>query len=354
MNHAIRRTADLNVPSQRVGTVVVDPIRAVIDYALANGVNQDRVENLIGLSLENTIGNLIIPAIAGPTLFGALLDDGIGIAPAIEVAQDAPFSFFGGLERAVFLAPTGREALKQLSAAFAVFHDRLIPAFEETRSYYSFSFRYPNEERDNGACNEVVIAVLIRLMRSVFGRYGNPREVRLRYDRNGQKQAYSDFYASSICYRTPDKGFGLVFRKEDMEWHQPGYDEQVFELSTRRLLDQAARRSHQTPASDFLELINAADVCARSGVFKTLAIAQTAGLNERRAQRIAQQHESSLGKLLAQSRLKVFREQLSKNPNTSVEEFSNLLGFSDGRAVRRALKSWTGQSLSELRARTIS
>lgn len=340
---------DAPVSVERVGTIGLDPMLAVVQYAITQGLPHDRVENLVGLSLENLLQKNTLPAAVGPDLLAQILEGGFGQAPAIEIAQNAPFSFFGGLERAVLLAPTGREALQSLSANFAVFHDRLVPAFEETKSYTHFSFRYIGDERDNGGCNEVVLSVLVRLMRSVFGQFGQPHEVQLRYDRNGIRSAYEDFFQSAIKFHSQDKSFGVVFKKDDMNWRQSGHDPELFSLVMNRLSKTAASRRANTPMADYFELINASNLCAEDGVFNVAAIAAKAGLGERTAQRIAQRHGASLGKLINRARLRVLREQLSKAPETSAEDLSRLTGFSDSRALRRALKTWTGQKLSEFR-----
>ncbi|MEM9375788.1 MAG: helix-turn-helix domain-containing protein [Pseudomonadota bacterium] len=336
-------------PPERVGTVRHDPVRAVADYAVSKGMRRERVNNLVGLPAGTPRATGILPAAVGPELMKQILESGIGAAPAIEIAERAPFSFFGGLERAILLAPNGQEALRTMIENFNIFHDRLIPEYEESKSYTKFSFRFDGDELDNGGCNEVVLSVLLRIMRSVFGQNGQPREVFFRNENNGILRKYEDFYASPLNFRSHDQSFGLVFETSNLQSRQPGYDRAVFKLAKQRLAHASHLRRRKSPMLDYLELINAANVSASQGTFHVRAVAARAGLGERKAQRIAQKHGTTVRKLIDQARLKLLRDQIIRRPDTCAEDLSQLLGFSDGRAFRRAVKSWTGKPISEFR-----
>ncbi|MEL6339859.1 MAG: AraC family transcriptional regulator ligand-binding domain-containing protein [Myxococcota bacterium] len=338
-----------HVSFERVGTVGLDPIRALVDYALTQGMRRDRIENVIGMELEQMDGMNQLPAIAGPLLFRQILDAGLGSAPAIELGRSAPFSVLGGLERSLLLAPNGRQALRALALNFPVFHDRLVPEFDESARFTYFSFRYIGDEQDNGCCNEVVLAVLVRLMRSVFGEHGEPYEMRVRYTRNGERAAYDDFFGSRVSFRSSDESFGLVFRNSDMAWRQRGHDSEVFRFAMDRLSRVADRRRSANSLTDYLELVNASNMCVADGAYSVAALAAKAGLSVRTAQRLAKRNKTSLARILESARLRIVREELFRHPGTGAEVLTRLSGFSDSRALRRALKNWTGQTLSELR-----
>ncbi|MEM6898316.1 MAG: helix-turn-helix domain-containing protein [Pseudomonadota bacterium] len=348
----MRRTmSTYNAPTRKSGIISHDPLKAVVDYALHQGMPTGRVENLIGMPIDFANQPKLLPSITGPLLFSQILDHGVGSAPPLEVAANAPFSFFGGLERAVSLAPNGLDALRAFSRNFSIFHTGLIPEVETTNKHVTFSFRYIGDEMDNGACNEVVLSVLLRLMRLVFGQYGQPCEVRLRYSKNGTTRAYEDFFMCKVTLGSSDQSFGLVYRKSDMEWAQQGSDPAVFSFAMERLHSVAKERSQHTHQTAYLELINSTQTCAREGVFKTAQIASVAGFSERKAQRLAKQHGTSLRELVYRTRLQLLNDLLSRSPEMTSEELSDALGFSDLRAFRRALKSWTGQPLTDFRAR---
>lgn len=333
----------------RAGTVVSDPIVAVAQFAMEIGISCDRVKNIIGAPHTGLTPGVTLPAAIGPDLFKLILEEGGGDAPALQISQLAPFSFFGGLERAVLLAPSGREALRTLATYFSVFHDRLEATFDETSNFSYFSFRFPGAEIDNGCCNEVVIGVLIRLMRSVFGNYAKPEEVRLRYDRNGNQSTYKNFFSGKLSHRSSDGRHGLVFRRADMDWRQPRYDSKVFELSNSRLEILANKRRKTSSKEDFLELINASNVGALMGIFSVSAVAERVGFSERKAQRVARINGTTIANLIEQSRLRLLREEIARNPRARTDELCGLVGLSDSRALRRALKSWTGKSIQEFR-----
>ncbi|MEM7504811.1 MAG: AraC family transcriptional regulator ligand-binding domain-containing protein, partial [Pseudomonadota bacterium] len=272
---------ELRTEVKRGGTVDLGSILVLANYAIDQGVPEERVQQLIGSPLDASIADRTIDALAGPNLLARLLDEGSGASPTIDIARYAPFSLFRGLERAVLLAPTGREALKSLCANFAAFHSGLKPAFEETRSYTRFSFRFEGVEFDNGCSNEIVLAVLVRLMRSVFGSLGQPKEVQLRFGRNGTKSAYDRFFASSIKVHSEDQSFGAVWRKEDMRWQQPGYDSKAFDLVVRELSEAASLRQQKTEKSPFDRLISASNLCVKVG----RGVGKALGFGDRPARR---------------------------------------------------------------------
>jgi len=334
----------------RGGTVNLAPILGLAHYAVSLGMDEERVQSLIGVPLICDDPSEKISCLAGPILFNQILIDRLSDAPAIELAQTAPLSFLGGLERLVFLAPTGREALRALAANFSAFHDGLIAEFEEASSFSKFSFKYDGAEYDNGCCNELVISFLVRLMRLIFGARGQPHEVQLRYGRNGNISAYKDFFVSPVKFWSNDENFAIVFKTSDMDWLQPGHDPELFDLALKRLSRVATLRHNSSPATDYFELIRASNICVRAGIFSVAAVAARVGLGERTAQRIAHRYGSSIGKLIEEARLRMLRQQLSQSPRTCAEDLSAMLGFSESRALRRAIKSWTGQSLSRFRS----
>lgn len=333
----------------RGGTVGAGPILSLAKYAIDKGMRRSRVENLIGFSLNRVHKEKWVPALSGPLLFAQMLDSGIGDAPAIEVAQNVPYSFFGGVERAIMLAPNGREALRAFSDNFAIFHNKLIPEIDESRTYFRFSFRFRGQEFDNGCCNEVVLSVLVRLMRSVFGPFGQPHEAQLRFGRNGLASAYRDFFRSSTRFCSEDQSYGLVWKKTDLTQCQPGHDPWLFDAAKHRLAAATTKRQRNTSTDNFLELISASNLCVTNQIFSVSGVAAQAGLGERTAQRIAQRHGSSVRKLIDEARLRLLREKVSRSPSVGAEDLSALVGFSDSRALRRALKMWTGLPLAQFR-----
>lgn len=333
----------------RAGTVSSDPVMAVAQYALSSGLARDRVENIIGTRFDGLSPGAILPGAVGPDLFRVILDESATEAPALEVAQLSPFSFFGGLERAVLLAPTGKAALRTMAANFSVFHSRLEATYEESSTRACFSLRFPGIERDNGCCNEVVMGVLMRLLRCVFGMHATPEEVRLRYDLNGRRSTYTDFFGGSPVARSSDGAHGLVFRRSDMNWQQPGHDKKVFALSNSRLAKIAEQRRQASPSGVYMEMINASNICATAGFFSVAAVVARAGVSERTAQRIAKSHGTTIARLIEQARLRLLREEVSRDVNVATDDLSRLVGLSDSRALRRALKSWTGKTIREFR-----
>ncbi|MEM6484247.1 MAG: AraC family transcriptional regulator ligand-binding domain-containing protein [Pseudomonadota bacterium] len=334
---------------QKFGSVSVNPLMAVADFAVANGLATDRVENALGMTLSSAKSAAVLPGSLGPDLFRLMMDAGIGNAPAVQLAGSAPFNFFGGLERAVLLSPNGQEGLKTMAAHFAVFHDRLNAVFDQSKSYTYFSFRFPGDESDNGCCNEVVLGVLLRVMRGAFGDFGRPVETRMRYSRNGSRAVYEKYFDSRLRFNAEDQSHGFVFRTSDMQWRQPGYDSSIFELAVRRLAIEAEVRRGKTKQSDFLELVNASYQCAGIGLFSVKAVCEKSGIGERTAQRIASKHDTTIGKLVEAARLRIIKEVIAARGDISTDDLAALTGFSDSRALRRALKAWTGKTLTEFR-----
>ncbi|MEO1305519.1 MAG: AraC family transcriptional regulator ligand-binding domain-containing protein [Pseudomonadota bacterium] len=337
------------VSPHRVGSITRDPIMALVDYSLSKGMSKERIENLIGLPVDFHHPNEMIPAMVGPVLSRAILESEIGKAPTVEIAQAATFGFFGGLENAILLSGTMRQGFEVLIENFVVFHEHLIPALDETRTLARFSFRFLPDEADNGACNEVVLGMIARLIRSTYGEAGRPLEAQVRYAPNGEKAMYEAFFGCPVTFVSEDQSFGLVYSRTRLDDVRQGYDPDLFRYMSRKLRSIADARRRHCHSAELRELTNAALVCANHGLFKTGALASLIGLNERKAQRIAQSHGTSLGQLVLEARLKLLNEQLARDPSICAEQLSCMVGLSDSRSLRRALKSWTGQHLSQLR-----
>lgn len=340
---------ELHPIPHRVGSVSRDPIQAVIDYAIDKGMPHARVANLVGLPVKSSSRSEMIPAMVGPILFKSILDSELGRAPTIEIAQQAPFSFFGGLENSILLAGSMRQALESLVENFVIFHEHLIPALDESATRTRFSFRFLAPESDNGACNEVVLGLLARLMWSTFGAAGRPIEAHIRYAPNGDKSVYETYYGCPVTFVSKDQSFALVYKRDGLDEVRSDHDPILFEYITRKLRAAAAARRGDCGQAELRELTNAAVVCARYGLFKTGAMAAMIGLNERKAQRIAKSQGTSLGQLVLDARMSLLKEQLAQDPGICAEHLSSIVGLSDSRSLRRALKAWTGQHLSQLR-----
>ena len=87
---------------------------------------------------------------------------------------------------------------------------------------------------------------------------------------------------------------------------------------------------------------------AAHGTYEVAAAAAAANLSLRTAQRLAQQHGTSVQKLINDIRQTNAKTFLS-NPEITIETVAQLVGYADVRAFRKAFNRWTGLSPKEYR-----
>jgi AraC-like DNA-binding protein len=85
---------------------------------------------------------------------------------------------------------------------------------------------------------------------------------------------------------------------------------------------------------------------AAHGTYQVEAVAAAAKLSLRTAQRLANQHGTSVQQLIDDVRLANAKTFLN-NAEIIIETVAQLVGYADVRAFRRAFKRWTGVCLKE-------
>ncbi|MEM6536825.1 MAG: AraC family transcriptional regulator ligand-binding domain-containing protein [Pseudomonadota bacterium] len=323
----------------------------VVRYALDKGMQRDEIEAAAGFSVSDIFKpDRYIPAIAGPRLLLRLIERGIGDATPLDIATTAPFSFFGGTEKSILFASTGREGLMSFANYMRLFHNGLSAEYSETAgsAIFSFSDRYANLHR--GGPNEIVLLMLARLMRATFGRYGTPIEVCTSSKPSAPESVYRHYFKAPMRFATNDKAFRLIFRKSDMSWRSPAYDADLAKLASQQLnerLDAYDAGLH----SQFDLLRSAAQRAILQGRFRVEHVAQEASMSVRSAQRLATESGTTISALINEARFLLLEELLSQNQRTPASELARRAGYGDERALRRAILKSAGVTLSEFRSK---
>ncbi|MEM6536473.1 MAG: AraC family transcriptional regulator ligand-binding domain-containing protein [Pseudomonadota bacterium] len=327
-------------------------VAAVVRYALLNGLTAENVVEAIGYApSEVFVENRRFPAIVGPKLLLNIVALGRSVAPPLELGASVPFSFFGGLENALLLSSSPRDGLQNFAVYFAIFHSGMQVDYSETKRFASFSYKYADDEFDNGCANEVVLAVLFRLMTGTFGESGRPHEVQTGYDPNGLKSVYCEAFGSPVRFASADKSFRLVFKRSKMSSATSGVDPELMKFAEKRLRQRLEDVQSSTLSLELRDLKIAAEVCVRHGKFSIEDVANYAEMSLRSAQRLSGDNDTSIRELINNARLSMLSERLISEPNCPAGELAELLGYSDERAFRRALLAWTGMSIAAFRKR---
>ncbi|MGD1954869.1 MAG: AraC family transcriptional regulator ligand-binding domain-containing protein [Sphingomonadales bacterium] len=286
------------------GTVSASAIAAVANHVLAQGVSSDELSDTFGYGVPDIFDpKMRLPAAMGPEMMRSLIEEGRGSAPPLDVAEQAPFAFFSGLEHAILLAKDGRQALENFARYASIFGDLISVRIEDSAHYVELSISHPADAVFNGCCNDTVLAIFTRLMRSAFGAFGRVLEFRTGYCANGIKARYAEVFSAPCSFSVANHTLSLVFSKLDVMHSNPSFDPFPYMLVEHRLQQRLSCLPHEDIWRAVRALEAASVSCVADGEFRMAAIARQCGMSVRSAQRKARQAGTTLGDILDTARL---------------------------------------------------
>ncbi|MGD1954414.1 MAG: AraC family transcriptional regulator ligand-binding domain-containing protein [Sphingomonadales bacterium] len=323
-----------------------------VRFALSQDMPIDQVEDAIGCSVQSVFGTTkSFPAHSGAQLLRSLCERDSDTVSSIDFGNIAPFSLFQGLETLVLHSACGADALRRVETYFPIFQYSFDARLETSERHLCFSFGNQSSHQDYDNCCEATLTVFIRLMRGVFGKHGTPVEVLIGRQPRGDASAYRKAFGAPVRFQTPDRRFGAVFKRSDMEWVNPSHDPILLshaEMKAKQALDAAVASA---AAAKLDQLRAGAARCMRQREFRIEHLAKQAGMSVRSAQRVANTHGTSLSQIMDCARYQLLTETVQEDPSVSAQDLAARIGYSDDRALRRALLRMEDISLRELRLR---
>lgn len=335
-------------------TLSASAILATIASALSLGVSVKQIQTATELS----IGELLTldgdrPATLRDSLWSAILASEGNACMTFDMARTVSFSAFDGLENVIFLAPTLQVGLGVFTKHISTVVGDVETVLEETDTAYVLSERYQESVALSDRLSETGVAVLLRLISAACGKEIVPREVLFA----GEQHCPTQHYERALGVRPTFSNGGetsIVFDKSQLDLRPIHSDMKRFYAS---LLLLEVRQDHggavmtRSPSfhNDITRLRSAVSNCAAQGVFSSNAVAETASMSLRSAQRLARRHNHTLKSMMDEACIDKATNIMARNTQVSTEEVATHLGYSDERSFRRAFQRCTQMTPSQFR-----
>jgi AraC-like DNA-binding protein len=264
-------------------------------------------------------------------------------AVLIRAAGESKITAYDMLGLAQQSCPRLREAL-ELGVEF----QRLagMPAdlsLEEEGAEFSFMLDEWHHDPEIGPLLiEMTCAFVINEIGLLLGRRFAPMRVELACPATPGRAAYRELFDCPVIFGAPRNR--IVGRRELLDEALTTHD-----LLTHASLVVELRRAVVAQPSDLLEAVGQALRKNLRDPPSVTELASSMHMSERTLRRRLADMEVNVRDLLAQVRIAVAR-QLLHDPDRSVGEVADLVGFSSPKNFRRALRRWTGACPSALRA----
>ncbi|MEM9430843.1 MAG: AraC family transcriptional regulator ligand-binding domain-containing protein [Pseudomonadota bacterium] len=322
---------------------------STVAFALSQGIALRKIETVTGIrGIELMDPDARLPDITLPRLWqtiGAAYPDR---ALPLEMARAAPFSVTGGLAHGAQFAADLRTALELMVENRMMIADRLELELVETGPTALFRSRHPLEPLDSGRGVEFGIAMAWRLVSEVLEVPEALVGVDLAHPPNSASALYEEHFGAPVRFDQPHSG--VVLARGALDEPVAQASAALFAYVTEHFLHVRRRLAARGGPPALAPLVRAVADSAAQGEYGAAAVAARAGMSLRAAQRLARAHNTTLGAMIDVARAETARELLA-DPKIDVATAAYMMGYSDDRAFRRAVKRWTGQAPSALRQR---
>ena len=327
----------------RAGTIA-----AVVAFALSRGMSIAEIEQATGITCRELMNpEARVPDEAMPQLWLSLAERFPGQPLTLEMARAAPFSFFGGLADGAQFADDLYAAIGLIIRNRRLIADRLDVELRTTPEEAVFTSYHPLDELDGGRCAEMGVALATRVLREFLGVADSIAGVRFSHPPHSAIEHYTAFFGVPVAFEAGETA--LLLKPEKLSMRIQHANAELFSyVETHFAGLQKHLAMHARDNDALAPLRKAIAQNALHGEFGAAAAAAAANMSLRSAQRLAAANGRSLQSLIEQVREDRAKEFLSDG-NIDVNSISQLIGYSDDRAFRRAFQRWTGQSPSEYR-----
>lgn len=313
---------------------------SIIAFATSNGMTIDELAEATDISLVDFVNpNARVPDYAISALMNGVINRWPNAPISMEIAQSASISMLGGLAQGSQFAPDVEAVLTWWTKVHWLVADQAVSHIEQTASEFALVITHPSAGDNYGVVMEAGMGVHWRLLKAMTELDIPLIRVEFAHEKPVPVKVYEAFFQAPVSFRSDRNA--LVFSREHVRTPIRLANPKLFELIDHQLttLRRTQNCDHdQYPLATLRQSIIAN---AARGEYGANAAATAANLGLRSAQRFAAQYDTSLQQLIDEVRLANARRFLS-NPKISIEKVSQLVGYADARAFRRAFKRWTG------------
>lgn len=320
-------------------------------FGLSRGIPIEELEETIESPvLKITHSNQMVADDLPPRIMKYISESQLISAPALEMAEAAPFSMLGGVERAAAFAPDGRAILELFSKYGKLNAGRSETWIEETASFISINFSHPLDSCDDGILSESQVSLILCLLRHVIGANAKLIEAHFGFSSHGSRDRYREFFQAPVSFGRNYGEHSLVFGKDLLYKENIKYNYTLFESSRIYLQELLGNIEVDGRSGAYQRVLTAVSFCSENSDFSASAIALAAGMSLRVAQLVVQQQGVSLRRLIDEERAKKAKHLILNEAGIRFEAIAIELGYSDERAFRRFFKRVVGMSPAEYRA----
>lgn len=321
---------------------------ANVAFALSRGLSADELHEATGVSCYELLNpHTRSPEHMMPNILALLAEKFPGEPFALEMAQSAPFSYFGGLANGAQFAYELRDAIALLVENSSLIADQLEISFSEAAACPQLISHHPMDHIDDGRSHEVGMGLVTRLFSEFLGVSDCLEHVTFKHEPNCDETYYVKVFGVPVDFNQSETA--LYFKREKLSFKIKHGNVNLFNyVKTHLSIVQKQIDIFKEPR-EMTMLQKAAIENVMAGVFTTAAVAAAANMSLRTAQRISSEHGTSIQELIDNVREKRAKELLV-NERNELSAISFILGYSDERSFRRAFRRWTGKSPSDFRA----
>lgn len=253
-------------------------------------------------------------------------------------------SNLGALGYAWLSSSTLRTALERLARYWRIINVQVSATLSDAPGGVEFAHLPPQGdavvERVRG---DVVMAIVLDMCRTNFGRALTPRRVDLRHAEPVDVKPYDAFFGCPVVFgRDANR---LVLDRADADHPLPTSNRQLAAVHDRILVEELARLDKKDVMARFraslLERLT-------SGELSEHDMARDLNMSRRSLQRRLAEADSTYQSLLDDTRRDLALRHI-EDPAKSVTDVTFLLGYSQQSAFTRAFRRWTGMSPSAYR-----
>jgi AraC-like DNA-binding protein len=274
-------------------------------------------------------------------------DPGLGLT----LGQQVPESMLHVLGHLLLTCGTLREAFDVVRQYAGLLMGGVEWYLSERDGTATFGFARPNLSAETARFwADWVLTLALRVGRHHSGQpSGAPHALLLAHAAPSYAERYRHVFGCTVQFDQPT--YGIVFPRELLDVRQPHADARLTAV-LKETADVLQREA--TNSSSYSERVRYALRYERDLVnvdFDDLA--SRWGMTRRTLRRRLSAEGNSFSELLDEACCRIAQEQL-RDPQGSIKEIAERLGYSEASAFFRAFKRWTGQTPSAYRTRALS
>lgn len=190
--------------------------------------------------------------------------------------------------------------------------------------------------------NDFLLAAIVNTFRTLSGKHIVPLRIELAYEKR-EISEYRQFFGCEVLFNKDINR--VVLSKEDISTPILTSDQSMFQLFNSIVANKEALLKSNSTAENLRQVLF---MQFRGRIPAIEEAASALNMTSRNLQRRLQEEQTTFRDIAGETR-KEIAFQLMQNPTIKISEISDILGYSDLTAFRKAFKSWTNATPKAIR-----